>query len=326
MPSAVSPPAVAEPTNYDRDVDDFLRDLPLNNDAPLTTTTTAPPADPDAEIKIRKKRAPVLKLDEFLLLSPAGIPKLRSHARSSTHLKFKGKGHEFSDMGRLLHMYQLWLDDLYPKAKFRDGLAMVEKVGHGKRMAVMRRGWMDGSKPGRGEEGMETVGDKDGDGDGDLGMTGGLGAVGGVGDDLFGEGGDAQAGAGQGEDRRGDVEVPEEDELDALMGETANTAPRTKPQQQNRAPFEDDDGPDDDELDALMGQETNATTGSTHQPQMQALFQEDDEDDEDALDALMAESARPASAPNVVGIAHSNKPFQDEDDEDELNALLAEQG
>ncbi|KAK1813302.1 chromosome segregation in meiosis-related protein [Friedmanniomyces endolithicus] len=325
MPSAVSPPVAAEPTNYNRDVDDFLRDLPLNNDAPpTTTTTTAPPAaDPDAEIKIRKKRAPVLKLDETLLLSPAGIPKLRSHARSSTHLKFKGKGHEFSDMGRLLHMYQLWLDDLYPKAKFRDGLAMVEKVGHGKRMAVVRRGCMDGSKPGRGGEGMERVGGEDGDGD--LGMGGGLGAVGGPRDDLSGEGGDAQAGAGQGEDRRGDVEVPAEDELDALMGETANTAPRTKPQQQNRAPFEDDDGPDDDELDALMGHETNATTGSTHQPRMQAPFQDDDEDDEDALDALMAESARPASAPDILGIAHSNKPFQNEDDEDELDALLAEQ-
>ncbi|KAK0258309.1 hypothetical protein B0A54_00105 [Friedmanniomyces endolithicus] len=325
MPSAVSPAAAAEPNNYDRDVDDFLRDLPLNNDVPPTLTTTAPPAaDPDAEIKIRKKRAPVLKLDETLLLSPAGVPKLRSHARSSTHLKFKGKGHEFSDMGRLLHMYQLWLDDLYPKAKFRDGLAMVEKVGHGKRMAVMRRGWMDGSKPGRGEKGMETVGDKDGDGD--LGMTGGLCAVGGVGDDLFGEGGDAQAGAGRGEDRRGDVEVPEEDELDALIGERANSAPRAKPQQQRRGPFEDDDGPDDDELEALMGQTTSATTGSGHRPQMRVPFQEDDNDDEDALDALMAENARPASAPKVSGISPTNQPFQDEDDEDELDALLAEQG
>ena len=39
-------------------------------------------------------------------------------------------------------MYQLWLDDLYPRAKFADGLAMVEKLGHTKKMQTMRRHWI----------------------------------------------------------------------------------------------------------------------------------------------------------------------------------------
>ena len=97
------------------------------------------------------------------LLSPAGVPKLRGIVKA--RLKFKGKGHEvrwqkdlkthclksdclqYSDMARLLNVYQLWLDDLYPRAKFADGLAIIEKLGHTKRMQTMRREWIDAEKP-----------------------------------------------------------------------------------------------------------------------------------------------------------------------------------
>lgn len=44
-------------------------------------------------------------------------------------------------------MYQLWLDDLYPRAKFADGLTIVEKLGHTKRMQMMRKQWIDEGKP-----------------------------------------------------------------------------------------------------------------------------------------------------------------------------------
>lgn len=44
-------------------------------------------------------------------------------------------------------MYQLWLDDLYPRAKFADGLAMIEKLGHTKRIQYMRKEWIDEGKP-----------------------------------------------------------------------------------------------------------------------------------------------------------------------------------
>lgn len=54
---------------------------------------------------------------------------------------------QFSDVAQLLRTYQLWLDDLYPKAKFADGLAMIEKLGHSKRMQVTRKTWIDESKP-----------------------------------------------------------------------------------------------------------------------------------------------------------------------------------
>lgn len=44
-------------------------------------------------------------------------------------------------------MYQLWLDDLYPRAKFADGLAIIEKLGHSKRIQIMRREWINEGKP-----------------------------------------------------------------------------------------------------------------------------------------------------------------------------------
>jgi len=55
-------------------------------------------------------------------------------------------------MARLLNTYQLWLDDLFPKAKFADGLTMVEKVGHKKQLQMMRREWIDEGKPKPAEE------------------------------------------------------------------------------------------------------------------------------------------------------------------------------
>ena len=100
-------------------------------------------------------------------MSQNGIPKLRRITKD--RLKFKGKGHEvdnyrpfffwlsaadssgakFSDVARILNLYQLWLDDLYPKAKFADGLAMIEKLGHSKRIQTMRKEWINEAKTGR---------------------------------------------------------------------------------------------------------------------------------------------------------------------------------
>ncbi|KAM0351493.1 hypothetical protein HYE67_001063 [Fusarium culmorum] len=99
----------------------------------------------DEEVDVKKRaRAPNVKLDEDRLLGPKGIPKLRQRARD---LKIKGKGHEFSDASRLLSFYQLWLDDLFPKAKFLDALSMVEKAGHKKRVMIARNEYINESKP-----------------------------------------------------------------------------------------------------------------------------------------------------------------------------------
>lgn len=54
---------------------------------------------------------------------------------------------QWGDASRLMSFYQEWLDDLFPKAKFLDALAMVEKAGHNKMMQKMRVDWIDEGRP-----------------------------------------------------------------------------------------------------------------------------------------------------------------------------------
>ncbi|KAL8383458.1 hypothetical protein RB595_010586 [Gaeumannomyces hyphopodioides] len=135
--------------NYFPDGDDF--------EDPFASPTNSPTQSPakrkepdgglgiDEEISVAKRaRVPRVKLDETRLLSEKGIPALRKRAGQ---LKLKGKGHEFSDAARLLSFYQLWLDDVFPKAKFLDALAMVEKAGHKFVMHKQRMEWINESKP-----------------------------------------------------------------------------------------------------------------------------------------------------------------------------------
>ncbi len=115
----------------------------------------------DEEVVVKKiARAPVPKFDEARLLSDKGLPELRRRAeillygdigeglirpapegekRGNGKGKLRGKGHEFGDVNRLLEMYQLWLHDVFPKAKFKDAIHMVEKLGH-KRILQAERG------------------------------------------------------------------------------------------------------------------------------------------------------------------------------------------
>jgi hypothetical protein len=117
MPAKTPPPGddVDDLFNYDVEDEDVFRHFePKLADPP--TRKEAAAAQPaglgiDAEVKIRKQRTPVAKLDEARratpcppmpkhqltrsgrrLLSQAGIPKLRTVIR--TRMKSKGKGHE----------------------------------------------------------------------------------------------------------------------------------------------------------------------------------------------------------------------------------------
>ena len=77
------------------------------------------------------------------LLSPKGLPQLRRIAPELLGKKLKGKGHEHKDAARILRFYQLWADDLYPKANFRDTMSIIEKLGHTKRVQVTRNQFLD---------------------------------------------------------------------------------------------------------------------------------------------------------------------------------------
>lgn len=287
MPAAVSPNPRAGSAgpddldnllDYDDAVNDFFKDLPGNDEQSTSNAPAEPAKDIDEEIKVTKKRKPNPKLDHDRLLSDAGVPKLRRLAKNK--LQFKGKGHEFADISRMLNLYQLWLDDLYPKAKFKDGLAMIEKLGHSKRLQVSRRAWVDETKPFRRREDEDDEERQDaGEGAGDED------------DAIFpAPAGDAQNEQAQ---QNGGNDGPADDELDALCAEESSKAQTTQAQQA-KGPFDEGDGPDEDELDALLAEDSRPAPQSTNevQPKQRGPFEDDDEDDMDELDALMAEESR----------------------------------
>ena len=264
------------------------------------------------EVKITKKRKPVVKLDEARLLTQPGIPRLRTLARSgkvAKKLGFKGKGHEFSDVARLLNYYQLWLDGLYPRAKFADGLQLIEKAGHSKRMNIMRKEWIDEGKPGylRAFESGEH-----GDGNAAAGAT-------------SGQEGDVHREGGQNDEHDGglfyqesknphkpDKAVePDDDDLDALLAEShAYSSRPSKPAEA------DSEGEDD--LDALLAeQDFRRKAGAPPPPK---VIEEDDD-----LDALMAEQEiLPQHRESSKSAHQTSMPAENEEVElDDLDALLA---
>ncbi|CAK4030496.1 Chromosome segregation in meiosis 3 [Lecanosticta acicola] len=300
MPSAVSPDPQAGSgppddldrlLDYDDAVEDFLRDLPVGNDNQDNNNngaTAGPPLDEDQEVQVKKKRNPIPKLDENRLLSDAGIPKLRRITK--TRLKFRGKGHEFTDISRLLNTYQLWLDDLYPRAKFRDALTIVEKVGHSKRMQVMRRSWLDDTKPYRKEltPDVEVSGaNEDGERSREEREASSSG-------EATGEPTNANS-----REQAGTIWAPEDDELDAMLAENGDESVKQaeKPQSKHRGPFEEEDmDEDEDELNALMAEHTRPAVSKTPSRKEPTLEQGPDEDE---LDALMAEQAESGARPKA---------------------------
>ncbi|KAJ9668095.1 chromosome segregation in meiosis- protein [Coniosporium apollinis] len=276
MPSRVSPPPAQgdeldDLFNYDAGMDDVFKDLDGTKKGnsrqeeknSRTVTSNAAGLGIDEEIKVAKKRQPVAKLDDARLLSAAGIPKLRRISKQ--RLKFKGTGHEFSDMARLLNTYQLWLDDLYPRAKFADGLAIIEKLGHTKRMQMMRKEWIYENKPKPSVEDdpvVEPTAPQHQDGEGSA-----------AGQNVEAEetqtehtqemaesgGQEAPVGAGPGDSTGQEGGALEEDELDALLAEDAmqderhqdslfGSGPATKPSSAMPRPHADDY---EDDLEAM---------------------------------------------------------------------------
>ncbi|KAH0285987.1 Swi3-domain-containing protein [Aureobasidium namibiae CBS 147.97] len=275
MPGAVRPDV--QPTVERDDLDDIF-----NYDAGIDATFNQPaqnwsaqddannndtnrrqhdvPENIDEEVKVTKKRKPVAKLDEERLLSQQGIPKLRKIAKD--RLIIKGKGHEFSDMARLLNTYQLWLDDLFPKAKFMDGVSMIEKLGHKKRMQMMRREWIQEGKP---------KPPRDDDEDGFVIPT----------ENAVPE----DTGASNTEEQPSNVEP----RVETQQSEGAQA-------RNNHNPFGEEE-PDEDELDELLAE---SEVASAPAPAASKQPAEDQEPDEDELNALMAEDAMDDSAPKSL--------------------------
>jgi replication fork protection complex subunit Csm3/Swi3 len=251
------------------------------------------------------------------LLSTAGIPKLRKISKDK--LRFKGKGNEvsvlvldarvrksvtltisqFTDMARLLNTYQLWLDDLFPKAKFLDGLAMIEKLGHKKKIQIYRKEWIDEGKPRTSnyEDDMDNM------------------------DDFTASHEDQ---ASEQLPWEAEQRAPEQSHnaLRGLEAETRELSVNNVAEQSKRV---EEDGPDEDELDALLGEaEAHTVSSTTGISRPQEEYQGPDEDE---LDAHMAESEQTGNEPRslfggpaVSKAVSTERPPDDFEDEEEAMA------
>lgn len=263
----------------------------------------------DEEVRITKQRRKIPKLDTDKLISEPGLPKIRNLMRTGQlkkRLRLKGKGHEFSDTARLLNFYQMWLDNLYPRAKFADAVQMVEKAGHTKKLQMYRKSWIDEGKPGAvRREDMDDAFDKQ---------------------DMLAETTTPE----QHVTADVDIDVDFDEDPSSMFFEGADQ------------PAGDAlDGPDDDELDALLAQETN--TGTSRK--LPIDIESEGEDDLDAIlaqEQTHRRDVQPASTQRHIDSAASDGDLREaskkdettlaqrkedhasatEADEDDLDALL----
>ncbi|KAL0071360.1 chromosome segregation in meiosis-related protein [Marasmius tenuissimus] len=81
----------------------------------------------------KKEKKKPMRLDEGRLIGPTGFKDL---LKETKHFQVKGKGHEATDLNRLLQVYQFWTHRMYPKSQFGDTVERIEKICHSRRMNV----------------------------------------------------------------------------------------------------------------------------------------------------------------------------------------------
>lgn len=227
---------------------------------------------------------------------------------------------QWGDASRLLSFYQEWLDDLFPKAKFLDALAMVEKAGHNKMMQKMRVDWINEGRPKS---------------------------------SVVADGGDDDEPAGE---QQGSEEAPAPRQADRIAPIFEKTASRDRPStpppddlfgddiygatpvgaRKNGRAAETRGEPDQDELDALMAemeQEPSAPTRPAGAAS-KSIFGDGKpkaaekprpaEPEDDDLDALMAEAEaeQGPTRPIAAGAPSSKAVLADFNDEEEAMAEM----
>lgn len=111
----------------------------LENDLTKLSDGSSSDLGIDEAVSVHTRRN-IAKLDDEKLLSSKGLIWIVHQAPE--RMRWKGKTHEFDDLRRLLSFYQVWAHELFPKARFREILRMIQKRGHSKRIKVARAQWI----------------------------------------------------------------------------------------------------------------------------------------------------------------------------------------
>ncbi|KAJ3801327.1 replication fork protection component Swi3-domain-containing protein [Lentinula aff. detonsa] len=139
--------------NRETDYDNFEREAQKKAKVKVPRhqilSSSPPPPDIDDDAKTKKgkrkddgekERRKPMRLDEARLVGPTGFPQL---IEDTKHFGIKGKGHEATDLNRLLQIYQYWTHRMYPKSQFKDTVDRVEKLCHSKLMNNKLSMWRD---------------------------------------------------------------------------------------------------------------------------------------------------------------------------------------
>lgn len=193
---------------------------------------------------------------------------------------------------------------------------MIEKVGHSKRMALMRKEWIDEGKPGYARDKALRKQDEE-----SREKSGGENAETGKSSEGDREESNAMffADSTKGKDETNDA-APEDDELDALLREQDAASAPSIPKQDASTESEGED-----DLDALLAeQETRKKPPPT--AATSSRREDEDEDEDDDLEALLAEqAARDGPQPAIVSRPRNTIFDEDDDNDHDLDALLSEQ-
>ncbi|KAJ7172425.1 replication fork protection component Swi3-domain-containing protein [Mycena filopes] len=140
MPDAPPRAPAAEVERAFNNVDELPDDPRPPALTPHQILSSSPAHHLDADPDVKKPKKKAMRLDEGRLIGESGFPQL---IKDTKQLKIKGKGHEASDLNRLLQVYQFWTHRLYPKTPFKDTVDRVEKLCHTKRMHNNLSTWRD---------------------------------------------------------------------------------------------------------------------------------------------------------------------------------------
>ncbi|KAL4423420.1 hypothetical protein ABPG77_009998 [Micractinium sp. CCAP 211/92] len=86
----------------------------------------APAGQTAAALRKEKRKRPKLTLD--MLKGPKGLPDVYMNFPDAFRRQFKGRGHEASDLRRLLEMYKRWQDRIFPHGEFDAFIGSLERI------------------------------------------------------------------------------------------------------------------------------------------------------------------------------------------------------
>ncbi|KAM6500478.1 Replication Fork Protection Component Swi3 domain containing protein [Amanita muscaria] len=125
---------------HQRELNKTRKSIVISDSGPTSSQPAQTPDTQQDSSAAKKARQKPVRLDEGLLLSSKGFQQLIKHTKD---FKIKGKGHEVTDLNRLLQIYQFWTHQLHPKTQFRDTVSRIEKLCHSRRMLSALSVWRD---------------------------------------------------------------------------------------------------------------------------------------------------------------------------------------